>query len=366
MDRKLFYRAKLTLEELERHTDSNGYPQVRGMEIAEINVTGDTPADTMVQLCAHADSLCDWHQDQADDRPSPEPVTCLHMDADHPLAKAFAGVGKALFGPDARPVGPLQHIRVGAKDAPGERAAEANQDGAKTKCSMAECPNPQAAWVVCGEHMLDIGRDICAEENPAQPGEICWKPSSHGAVEGTPCRYAPASQLEAGEADDAALRDTEADRDAEMKAALAETHDAYGTPITPLLAEEPAICATCEGRGEVNGRPCPQCTIAATPARASGGYLPGGVMYGRGGDSSTPITPPSPTVDAQNLALAIADPDRQRRGYSHGADEAVTKLHTENRCAVCGDVIHLIDGTWKHGPGLRLPHDPEPANLASR
>lgn len=26
-----------------------------------------------------------------------------------------------------------------------------------------------------------------------------------------------------------------------------------------------------------------------------------------------------PTVDAQDLALAIADPNRQRRGYSHGA-----------------------------------------------
>ena len=84
-----------------------------------------------------------------------------------------------------------------------ERAAEANQDSdGEARCSMAECPNPQAAWGVCGEHMPDIGRNICAEENPTQPGEICWKPSSHGAVEGTPCRYAPASQVKEGEADD--------------------------------------------------------------------------------------------------------------------------------------------------------------------
>lgn len=94
---------------------------------------------------------------------------------------------------------------------PGGRAAEANQDSdgeAARKCSMAGCSNPQAAWGVCGEHMPDIGRDICAEENPAQPGEICWKPSSHGAVEGTPCSYAPASQIE-NEADDLDQASTE-------------------------------------------------------------------------------------------------------------------------------------------------------------
>ena len=42
------------------------------------------------------------------------------------------------------------------------------------------------------------------------------------------------------------------------------------------------------------------------------------------------------------------------------ADEPIT-----NRCAVCGDVIDLIDGKWNHRPGLRSPHDPEPANLTA-
>lgn len=36
-----------------------------------------------------------------------------------------------------------------------------------------------------------------------------------------------------------------------------------------------------------------------------------------------------------------------------------------NCCAHCGDVITLIDGAWKHRPGLRSPHDAEPSNLTA-
>ena len=61
------------------------------------------------------------------------------------------------------------------------------------------------------------------------------------------------------------------------------------------------------------------------------------------------------------LALAVGHPSRE----ADDLDQASTKPTAENRCAHCGDVIHLIDGAWKHRPGLRSPHDPEPANLAS-
>lgn len=46
-------------------------------------------------------------------------------------------------------------------------------------------------------------------------------------------------------------------------------------------------------------------------------------------------------------------------------DRASTKLpaEAENRCADCGDVIHLTDGTWRHLPGLRSPHEATPSNL---
>jgi hypothetical protein len=31
-------------------------------------------------------------------------------------------------------------------------------------------------------------------------------------------------------------------------------------------------------------------------------------------------------------------------------------------CAVCGDVIQLLDSKWNHRPGCRSPHDATPTN----
>lgn len=104
-----FYRAKLSLEELERHTDSNGYPQVRGMEIARLDLTGDTPADALIQLCTHADSLCDWHSSQADDGGTSGHTVTVDVGPLHDLFK---------------------RIRARRRTEEDERAAEANQDGA--------------------------------------------------------------------------------------------------------------------------------------------------------------------------------------------------------------------------------------------
>jgi hypothetical protein len=58
------YRAKITLEKLEQYTDRYDSLNVRHTELSSHTVTGATPADAMVQLCAHADSLYDWHMSQ--------------------------------------------------------------------------------------------------------------------------------------------------------------------------------------------------------------------------------------------------------------------------------------------------------------
>lgn len=161
-----FFRAKLTLEELERHEDTYGNTRVRGIEIAEVNVTGDSPADAMEQIYDHAETLYGWHRTKADDA---------------------ATLDKKLFGPDATPLGPLRHIRV-------EPAAEAAQDGKPETKPVCGVTDPYSG-IVCTKHPdhMQWTDEVHDHVHPFKPMPassvgscaVCSRPQSHSNHDGT-------------------------------------------------------------------------------------------------------------------------------------------------------------------------------------
>lgn len=107
MEQKKFYRAKLSLEEVEPYTDCNGYRREHTADLAELTVTGDTPGDAMTQIHDHAGTLYEWH-----DQPAPA------------VDEAFPAL--VLGDLPARIRSAFEGVR--AEFSPAGRAAEANQD----------------------------------------------------------------------------------------------------------------------------------------------------------------------------------------------------------------------------------------------
>ncbi|HZN76071.1 MAG TPA: hypothetical protein VFC00_30945 [Micromonosporaceae bacterium] len=75
------------LNELARVTHG-AYPRERTTEIADMAVTGNTPEDAMCQISAHAESLYEWHQVQAERNEPAPPLTPEEVNAR--IGKAFA------------------------------------------------------------------------------------------------------------------------------------------------------------------------------------------------------------------------------------------------------------------------------------
>lgn len=180
-----FYRAKLTLEHVEPHTDSNGYTRERATEIASVNVTGDTPGDAMVQIHDHAGTLHDWH-----DQPAPivdeafPPLT--PEEANQRINAAFSQLSKAAQGFLRKP--PNEPSRP---DDPAELAAK----------------------------VVDT-TGLCMAPDPNNPGWFCPRTDLH---EDADCRYVPVDQLPLG--DDAEGDDREAIKP--MRAQGGIIHPAY-------------------------------------------------------------------------------------------------------------------------------------------
>jgi hypothetical protein len=153
----IFYRATLTLERVEPTTTQYGNPSENGTEIAQIAVTGDTPADAMYQIHNHAETLHQWH-----DEPQPIIDEAFNLPADHPLAKAFADM---IIGTPAN-FKPQGFLHPPAAEQPAEPATD---DSA-----------PDVRCTICGRIALCFDGDWVHESGPAADRHEAAPPETDG------------------------------------------------------------------------------------------------------------------------------------------------------------------------------------------
>lgn len=266
----IHYRALIHLEKVAPYTDEDGLDRERTTELASICVTGDSPADAMHQITEHAEALYGWH-----DRP--EPTLDEAADFINAVLAGEAGLAEAQKAID-------KVVGMAAKQ-PAEPATETAQ-GKPCPCDQFCPDGERCDGLTTQEAVARLNAEAkaaerpfvaCKAPDPNTPGWFCGLRLGHDLVIG--CSYRPIDQLPASADDegdedvkpvcgattsgnwnrhtcdreaghsgshrcgftvwtdpsvynaipggdeedlDRALEDTEADRDAEMRAALAK------------------------------------------------------------------------------------------------------------------------------------------------
>lgn len=217
-----FYRATLHLHRVDSNAD--GY-SLTTTEISAHTVTGDTAADAMTQLCAHADSLYEWHQQLADlaSDAEPEPLPLLDEAVkpasgwmDQVLRDLYESTTKYKFEPAIGVFSALSHPgrhRCAVCGKPGPLLHEGNSyvcadcnavlDAQKADAERAAEPlvchcsttqhdtgielHPDADCPVHGERPFVA----CKAPDPNGPGRFCLRGLGHR----DDCYYVPVDQL---------------------------------------------------------------------------------------------------------------------------------------------------------------------------